>query len=141
MKEYFKNWNPKGPSLDIVNTANHIINKRASEGYTLTLRQLYYQFVANYGLTNSEKSYKSLGQIITKARNAGLISWTAIEDRNRSHRAWSFTEDEQDIIDTLHHQILFDRWARQDYYVEVWVEKEDLLKRLAAKWPDIKGDL
>ena len=126
MKITYIDWNPKPNSLVLVQTAEDIIDEYQAAGYTLTLRQLYYQFVARDVIENTEKSYKNLGSIITKARMAGFISWDAIEDRSREHQSFWYDEDVMNPLLDLPDQIRFDRWARQDYYVEVWVEKEAL---------------
>ena len=119
-------WNPKPESVELVYTANDIIDEYEAAGYTLTLRQLYYQFVARDIIPNSERSYKNLGSMITKARMAGLLPWEAIEDRNRTHNAYWYDEDETNPVKDLPDYIRYDQWARQDTYVEVWVEKEAL---------------
>jgi len=126
MKKFYKEWNPRANAIALVSHAENIINQYEAKGYTLTLRQLYYQFVARDIIENSERSYKNLGNLITKARLAGLISWEAIEDRNRKHNDFWYDEDEANPIKLLPHYIRFDQWARQDVYVEVWVEKEAL---------------
>ncbi len=126
MKIAYTDWEPTPPTIAVVDTVNSIIDEYQADGYTLTLRQLYYQFVARGMLENSERSYKNLGNTITKARMAGMVSWEAIEDRNRSHNSYWCDEDVMGPLHTLPHLIRFDRWARQDFYVEVWVEKEAL---------------
>jgi hypothetical protein len=126
MKIAYKAWDPKQSTLDIVYQAESIIVEYQRAGYVLTLRQLYYQFVARGIIENSERSYKNLGNTVTKARMAGMISWEAIEDRNREHKSFWCDEDVLSPIRDLPQYIRFDRWARQDYYVEVWVEKEAL---------------
>ncbi|HHK8456756.1 TPA: hypothetical protein ACQYBV_000584 [Vibrio parahaemolyticus] len=125
-KEFFQNWNPTEKSEAIVLIAQDIIKDYQDSGYTLTLRQLYYQFVARDLIENSERSYKNLGTIITKARMAGMLDWEAIEDRNREHKSFWVEEDESRLINDLPHYIRFDQWDRQPSYVEVWVEKEAL---------------
>ncbi len=126
MKISYNDWNPKESSLELIKTANQIIQEYQNDNYILTLRQLYYQFVARDIIPNSEKSYKNLGSLITKGRMSGRISWDAIEDRNRNHVSDWIDEDIMNPIKDLPHYIRFDKWARQDYYVEVWVEKEAL---------------
>ncbi|USD59037.1 hypothetical protein J4N45_10895 [Vibrio sp. SCSIO 43140] len=126
MLEKFIDWRPSKRSSAIVEIANCIIEDYESDGYTLTLRQLYYQFVARDLIENSERSYKNLGTTITKARMSGMLSWESIEDRNREHNEFWFQEDDQAVVDRLANYIRFDRWARQPCYVEVWVEKEAL---------------
>ena len=126
MKIKYENWNPKPASLELVNVANDIITDFAAQDLILTLRQLYYRMVKDNIIENSERSYKNLGTLVTKARNAGLISWEAIEDRNRQHNTYWSYEDDLRLIKNLDLRIQFDQWERQENYVEVWVEKEAL---------------
>lgn len=126
MKIFYQAWNPQAQAIDTVDKAEDIIGEYEAQGYTLTLRQLYYQFVARGLIENTERSYKNLGNTITRARMAGLISWDAIEDRNREHSKPWYDENIMNPLEALPRYIRFDRWARQDTYVEVWVEKEAL---------------
>lgn len=126
MKIAYKSWNPKPETQAIVETADRIIREYQAAGYVLTLRQLYYQFVARDIIENSERSYKNLGTAITNARMAGMIDWEAIEDRNREHHSFWSRENILVPIKGLPSLIRFDRWARQPVYIEVWVEKEAL---------------
>jgi len=125
-KILYKDWKPKPESTVLVAHAESIIKEYLNDGYTLTLRQLYYQFVARGLIENSERSYKNIGTLITKARMAGLISWEAIEDRNREHHDFWTQENPLRVIKSMPMHIRFDYWDRQPYYVEVWVEKEAL---------------
>lgn len=114
--------------LEAVAIANDILLDYQGQGYTLTLRQLYYQFVGR-GLTseNTERAYKNLGTLMTKARNNGLISWFGIEDRGRALSGLRrHEEDDNQVVRGLEGLLSIDRWARQDAYVEVWVEKDAL---------------
>lgn len=106
--------------------ANSIINEYSGAGFTLSLRQLYYQFVARGLIENTERSYKNLGSVIADGRMLGLISWQAIEDRGRSLQPWTIEEDEQEVLNGLEHGLALDFWGRQNAYVEVWVEKDAL---------------
>lgn len=125
-KIFYKEQRPNDASLILTDQANSIINEYRSQGYVLTLRQLYYRCVARDIIANTDRSYKNLSALITRARMAGLVSWEAIEDRNREHNAFWYQEDDFEVIRKLPRYIRFDRWARQDYYIEVWVEKEAL---------------
>lgn len=115
-------------SLTTIGIINGILADYKAQGYTLTLRQLYYQLVARgHTAENSIRAYKNLSVIVTKARNAGKISWTAIEDRGRNLNRYSFEEDSLEVVTGLEWLLSIDRWARQDHYLEVWVEKEALI--------------
>jgi hypothetical protein len=114
-------------NLAIVDHANEIIEEYQGAGLTLTLRQLYYQFVSRDLLPNTEKSYKNLGSVISSARLAGLVDWEAIEDRGRYLRERPWWNSPADIIDSAARSYHVDMWGDQDYRPEVWIEKEALV--------------
>lgn len=114
-------------SKQIIAHANSIIAEYEAAGYSLTLRQLYYQFVSRDLIPNRQSEYKRFGSIIGDARLAGLIDWDALEDRGRNltkSPTWSGPED---IIESCAHQFKLDLWQDQDHHVEVWIEKEALI--------------
>ncbi len=111
-------------TLAIIEKANSII---AEYGGGLTLRQLYYQFVARGLLHNTKQDYESLGKIVGNARLAGLIDWNAIIDRTRTTNSHSHFESPKDILATAAETFRLDTRADQDTYVEVWIEKEALI--------------
>jgi hypothetical protein len=78
--------------MTTIETANEIIEDYANQGYILTLRQLYYQFVARGLIENSERSYKNLGGLVADGRMAGYIDWDGIEDRGRGVKPWLIEE-------------------------------------------------
>ncbi len=121
----------------VIDRSNAIIHKMANDGYTLTLRQLYYQHVAHdlfpdswlnaEGTKNSKQSYNKLGDIISAARRAGLVDWDAIEDRTRNVQKASTWDSPSQIIGAVAAQYETDHWAGQPYRVEVFVEKDALV--------------
>lgn len=114
-------------SLAIIEQANAIIESYQAQGFTLTLRQLYYQFVSRDLLPNKQTEYKRLGSIINDARLAGLIDWEAIEDRTRNLQRQPSWSSPNDLLDAAASQYRSDVWDSQDYRVEVWLEKEALV--------------
>lgn len=138
--------NFRAATLGIIVKANHIITEYQKQGYTLTVRQLYYKFVsrdifpdtwidlkynARNGLPldtkNTTKNYKRLGDIISDARLAGLIDWDAIEDRTRELRSAAHWDSPSDIVRACAQQFRYDLWENQDYYCEIWIEKDALI--------------
>lgn len=73
----------------LIDRCNAIIREYTAQGFVLTLRQLYYQLVSRDVIANKQTEYKRLGSIVNDARLAGLIDWTAIEDRTRDLRKQS----------------------------------------------------
>lgn len=110
-----------------IEQANTIIEEYQSAGFVLTLRQLYYQFVARDLIPNTMKSYKAIGNVINDARLAGLIDWNAIEDRTRSLRARSHWDDPAGVIESAARSYGKDLWRGQDMRVECWIEKDALV--------------
>jgi len=107
--------------------ANKIINEYQAQGFNLTLRQLYYQFVARGLIANRVTEYKRLGSVINDARLAGEVDWEAIEDRTREVRTNPHWDSPSDLINAAARQYLNNRWDTQPYYVEVWIEKDALV--------------
>lgn len=125
---------------------NQVITAYVKQGYDITLRQLYYQFIARdwlpvtwideqYNLKkglpidtkNTEKNYKRLGALLNDARLAGRVDWEAVVDRTRNIRSVSHWETAQDILNSAAKSWAIDKWADQDHRVEVWIEKDALL--------------
>lgn len=117
-------------SLKLIEKANEIIADFQSQGYTLTLRQLYYQFITINYFSNSEQSYNRLGETISNARLAGLVSWDAIKDKTRFVRGkdhWNGEDGHFDFMRDSKKWFNIDMWENQPNYVEVWIEKDALL--------------
>jgi len=113
--------------LQLIDKINEVIRNYIAQGYSLTLRQVYYQLVARAIIENNEKSYKNVGNLISDARLAGLIDWNSIEDRTRNMRGNSHWSTPGHIINSAAYSYHLDHWEGQDYYVEVWVEKDALI--------------
>lgn len=113
-------------SESLIEQANVIIEEYQSAGYTLTLRQLYYQFVSRDLIANKQSEYKRLGSVINDARLAGLIDWESIEDRTRNLESLAHWDSPSDIVQACASQFRYDKWNDQPYRVEVWIEKEAL---------------
>jgi len=121
----------------LVTQVNEIISEYQSQGYSLTLRQVYYQLVARGLIPNNDKSYRVVGNAVNDGRLAGLIDWHAIEDRTRRIRTLSHWNSPAGIIVSAMHSYYMDHWEGQEYYVEIWVEKDALIsivETVAQKW-------
>ena len=126
MKEAFIEKRFNRSSWAIIEHANIIIAEHQAEGYTLTLRQLYYQFVHRKLIANKQSEYKRIGNVINEARLAGLIDWDAIEDRMRFLRAVPNYPGPGEFVEHQVHQFAEDLWEGQPQYCEVWIEKDAL---------------
>lgn len=126
-RQAFINWKPGAAALAIVAQANRICADMATQGYDLTLRQLYYQFVSKDLIPNNQKSYKRLGSIVDQARLAGLMDWDHIVDRTRNcYRTDGADTSPADAVEATAQGYSKQLWRDQPWHVEVWVEKEAL---------------
>ena len=119
-------------SLATIVRANEIVEQYAKQGYDLTLRQLYYQFVARDLIPNRDSEYKKLGSVVNDARLAGLIDWNRIVDRTRNVRSNGHWDSPSDIVDSCARQFQFDKWENQEARLEVWIEKDALVGVIAG---------
>ncbi len=114
-------------SLAVIAKANEIIESYAAQGYDLTLRQLYYQFVARDLIPNTQREYKKLGSIINDGRLAGMIDWDRLVDRTRNVQSNSHWIHPRHIIEVCVEQYQIDKWQNQESRIEVWIEKDALI--------------
>lgn len=112
--------------LTIIQQAKAILDEYARQGFDLTLRQLYYQFVSRDLIPNNMQSYKRLGDIVSDGRMCGLIDWNRIVDRTRHVARVSHWDTPSDIILAAAQSFRLDKWEAQPYRVEVWIEKDAL---------------
>lgn len=127
MKQTFVPKNFRAATLATIEQANVILAEYDRQGLVLTLRQLYYQFVARGLIANKQSEYKRLGATISDARLAGLIDWSMMEDRTRFVRQVSKWDGPESIIDAVASQYKEDLWDTQRFRPEVWIEKDALV--------------
>ena len=127
MREAFIDRKFSASSLAVIGQANEIVDTYRAQGFTLTLRQLYYQFVSRDLIPNKQTEYKRLGSIINDARLAGMLDWDAIEDRTRNVRTITFWSSPEAIVEAVAEQYKEDLWHDQAYVPEVWIEKDALI--------------
>jgi len=122
---------------DLLDEATAMAEQYRDDGYSLTLRQLYYALVSEGLIPNSQNSYKRLGDVLGNARLEGDFEMDLIVDRGREAGASAQNEVKTDVDDAEgearryiraipHWAITIDRWFGQRSHVSVWVEKEAL---------------
>lgn len=116
---------------------NGIIEEYQSDGYVLTLRQLYYQLVSRDVIPNKQSEYSKLSTLLKEGRMSGFVDWDAIEDRLRKPSKPASFDSPKDILRAAINQYALPRQDGQDTYLEVWVEKDALsgvLKRVTERY-------
>lgn len=147
-REAFIDKNFQAKSLLVIQRAREVLERYNQKGLTLTLRQLYYQFVAHdlfldkyvrvggkwrkakegeVGTINADPNYDMLGNVLSDARLAGRIDWDMIEDRTRFLRGHTTHENPAAAIKAAHDRYRIDMWKGQPDRLEVWIEKDALI--------------
>jgi hypothetical protein len=125
-KQFYVNTRFNTASKKLIALCEDIMRPYIEAGYTLTVRQLYYQLVARDHIPNTERSYKNITRLINDARLAGLIDWDWIEDRTRALKGRSAWTSGRSILQACVDSFHMDMWESQECRVYVVVEKDAL---------------
>jgi hypothetical protein len=127
MKEQFIERNFARKRQVVIDQMNAIIDEYQDRGFVLTVRQLFYQFVARGLIKNSKNDYKRFSNINDDARMAGVIDWDAIEDRTRNLVQLATWESPSEILESAAASYREDLWLGQKFRPEVFIEKDALV--------------
>lgn len=119
---------------------NGIIERYEAKGYSLTVRQVYYQLVSGNLIENNTTSYTSIQKLISEGRLAGLVSWTAIEDRGRNLQGYRTFDSPGEAVESVRSEYKIDMWKNQRFRPEVWVEKAALEGVIARICGELRVD-
>jgi hypothetical protein len=114
-------------AMILLGRANEIIHEYEGKGYSMTLRQLYYQLVTRNVIPNEDRAYDRLGTLISDGRLAGLVSWRAIEDRTRYTRDNVMYSSPTHAVASARAGYKVDLWRGQPFRPVVGVEKDAMI--------------
>lgn len=137
MRQQFTELKLSKPNAKRLELINSILEEYKNDGYTLTLRQLYYQLVSKDIIPNNDKEYAKLSNILKQGRMAGIVDWSSIEDRVRKPKIPYWVLDIEDAINDTVKQYRLNRMSGQSHNIEIWVEKDALsnvLYRVSEKY-------
>lgn len=122
----------------IIAHAIDLLEEARADGFSVTLRSIYYQFVAEEcWFKNNLQSYKRFGGIMSEARRAGLIDWSLLEDRARKVEKLAHWSSPQDIMESVVYSYRENLWAGQERRVHLRVEKDTIngvIKPVCERW-------
>jgi len=111
-------------NLVLIKKVKEILEEYEEQGIKVTLRQLYYQLVSRDIIPNTQKEYSKLSKVLTDARYSDMVSWDAIEDRVRIPEVPNTFMDIKHLLEVACRSYQLDRWKEQEYYIELWTEKD-----------------
>lgn len=137
--EVFKEYIPQYGSWNDINLPHvvSVVDKFQSQGYTASIRQIFYQLVSHHGLSNTQDSYDKVQDLLKYARLGGYVSFSAIVDRGREiegdHRGQGKNETvEEGVLACVEEAknaadyYTLDPWREMRYLPIVLVEKDAL---------------
>lgn len=103
----------------------------------ITIRQLWYKMISHpYNfLLNNKAVYTGMDKWITIFRETGEIDWRKIVDRSRYEVSGydiedkppdEYIKDQVNNLLTIGEHYRKELWKTQEYYIEVWIEKDTL---------------
>jgi hypothetical protein len=116
--------------------AIEIVEEYEKQGYQLTLRQLYYQFVARDLIPNKDSEYHNLGKAVNDGRLWGLIDWDHLVDRARNFEHRSHWEGPDNIIEACANSygIVGSAYHKRREQED---DEKGLLQETSDRWEDV----
>lgn len=93
----------------------------------MTLRHLHYLLVSAHITKNTKTAYAYVSDVITEARERGLIPYHAIRDGVRNSVMFNTWESPSEFAEAVAGNYRKDIWKGQRDAVEIWFEKDSVL--------------
>jgi hypothetical protein len=129
----YAEWTPRAKSHALLAQVDAVLAEYAAH-LPLTVRQIFYRLVGGHGYDKTELAYDRLGELLNRARRAGLVGFEVIRDDGVTAKIpLAFTSREAFIATAkrLAANYKMDRQAGQEQYIELWVEAAGMVPMLA----------
>lgn len=127
--EVYKSYYPQLGSWNYKNLPNviEVVEKFRSQGYTASIRQIYYQLVSHYDLPNTQDGYDKVQDLLVRARLGGYVSFDAIVDRGREiDGRWRGNGENDSVEEGIRRCIQRARGVADYYSQDPWRELEEV---------------
>ena len=123
-------WQPTGKSLDVVQVALDL----RGEWPLLVRRVLYVAYERGLYVDKGKGSYDAVGNVLGRARRAGLLPFDAVADTTERVHTEPYTGigDFAATVRAAAQRYRLDRQAGQDRYLIAWSEHRGLKETLAG---------
>ena len=138
-KGYMKEWTPKPEAWALIEATNEVLDEYRTYG-PMTVRQVFYRLVGNYGYDKTERAYKRLAEVLVKARRAGLVAFSDVRDSGTESAGgggWASRADYWQTVRDLADHYSLDRQIGQPQEIELWAEAAGMvpmLARMVSPW-------
>jgi hypothetical protein len=99
---FITDWVPRDKSRRLVDLIDGVLAEYRQQ-LPLTIRQIFYRLVGRHAYPKTERGYKNLVELLSKARRARLIPWSAIGDDGFTAYGATFYDGADDLFATIRH--------------------------------------
>lgn len=128
----YAGWNPKPETREVLANVQSVLREYQSF-LPLTVRQIFYRLVGQYGYDKTERAYARLCEYLVRARRAQMIDFNVIRDDGTVHNDYlTFTSLEhfwRRVESNADHYSL-DMLAEQPVHIELWCEAAGMVPQL-----------
>lgn len=125
-------WNASPASLAVVRDVRSVLDEYRDH-LPLTVRQIFYRLVGQYGYEKTERAYSRLAEYLVRARRAQMIPFSAIRDDGtvgQGGGGWASVQEYlEDVVDGARYYKR-DRLDGQPFAVELWCEAAGMVPQL-----------
>lgn len=129
---FIHDYNPKAKTLSIIEDVQTILLEEM-EALPLTIRQIFYMLVSDYGYDKTERAYQNLIEILNRARRAKIIDMDDIRDdglkKLHSH-GWGSKDGFLRYLRRNINDFTLDRQDDQEVKLIVWCEAAGMAPQL-----------
>lgn len=129
----YAEWRPHTKTRALLDEISTVLDEY-QDHLPLTVRQIFYRLVGQYGYAKTEKGYARLAEVLVRARRARLIPFAAIRDDGVTiieNAFYAGVEDFHDETARRARSYRRDRQSGQPQYIELWCEAGGMLQQLA----------
>lgn len=130
-KGYAK-WSPAPDTMDVIDQVQQVLAEYRQH-LPLTVRQVFYRLVGQYGYDKTERAYARLCEYMVRARRAQMIGFDAIRDDGTTHHEFARHDSPaafwQGVLDDATYYSR-DKLTGQTVYVELWCEAAGMVPQL-----------
>lgn len=132
-------WEPREDTMVVLQAVAHVLNEYGEYG-PMTVRQVFYRLVGEFGYSKTERAYKRLAEYLVKARRSGLIPFGSIRDDGSTQSGAAGWQSRQSFwkgVRSTADDFMLDHQDGQPQRIELWCEAAGMVPMLAqmtAEW-------
>lgn len=126
-------WKPQAATARVVDQVGEVLDEYRDH-LPLTVRQIFYRLVGQYGFEKTEKAYQRLIEYVVRARRARMIPFSSIRDDGTTALGGGGYDSAEDFWQGVAYsagKFKRDRMAGQPVSIELWCEAAGMAPQLA----------